>query len=378
MSIFSQIREATSITMENYISKAKRSIANKNEFTIDRKALSSVERSYQFEIGYRQRVSAITFDILRQMAMRNSVVASIIQTYVGKVKLFSQPQPDKYSPGFKIIMRDKDAEPSDDEKKEMKNLETWLLNTGSTENRDLNNQLGFVDFLEMSTRDLMTYDQVAIETIRANDGTLAYFLPASAGSLRFASPALNKHKDLIQTSKHDYRPEPQLAHQDDYEREKKLAEKEDKRSKDEKYKYAQVYQGQVVRGFYEDELFLKMLNPTTELDSNGYSIGPLEMAANIVSYHLFAEAHNRLFFVQGFASRGILHIEGDVPPAQLDAFRRQWREQVSGTHNSWRTPILAGGNKINWIQLSQSNRDMEWSSWVEYLINSTFHIIRLP
>lgn len=365
MSIFSQIKEAANITLSQYIEKAKKATKEK-EYVIQRKAISGLEKVDESEVGYKDRATSVNFDILRQMALKDSIVAAIIQTRVNQVKAFGVPQPDKYSVGFKISLRDEKEVSDEKDDENIKKLEYWILNTGHIENRDEKNQLSFTDFLGLITRDLLTYDQTAIETIQANDSTLSYFLPTSAGSIRFASKALTKNKELIATINKDR----SLVSPFDSEQEQnevRIAEQDVKRQ-DEDYRYVQIYQGQIVRGFFSDEMILKMMNPTTELDANGYSIGPLELLANIVSYHLFSEAHNRLFFIQGFASRGILHIEGEIPPQQLEGFRKQWREQLSGAQNSWRTPILAGGSKINWIPLQATNRDMEWSSWMEYLI----------
>lgn len=367
MSIFGQLAQVTTLTLDSYIAKARRAIAGdvKKEEVIERKALTISDTSQATDVGFRERTSGVTFEILRQMSLRDSVIAAIIQTRIGQVKSFGIVQSDKYSVGFKIIMRDHEAEPSEKDKREMLLLEGWILNTGLETNRPEESKLSLTEFLGLTTRDILTYDQIAVETVNANDDTLHYFIPSSAGSIRFAAKNLRQDKNLIDT----YNSNPaEVTQPGTAQRDKDIAEKDVKRPDDDVYRYVQLIGGRIARAFYDDELVLKMMNPVTEVDTGGYSIGPLELCANIVSYHLFTEAHNRLFFVQGFASRGILHIEGDVPGQQLEAFRRQWREQVSGAQNSWRTPILAGANKINWVPLQMSNRDMEWSAWMEYLI----------
>ncbi len=362
MAIFENIKKALDLSLQSYIAKARKTLDTKEEYVIERKSISGLEKHEDNEAGYKERASSVTFDILRQMAMRDSIVSAIIMTRVNQIKSFARLQPTKYDVGFKIVLRDKDATPTDEEKETMKDLENWILSTGNHEGRPDNTKMFFMDFLGMLTRDVLIYDQVGIETIAAKDGTLAYFVPAASGSLRWASKNLAKQKDIIAGSSSSN----QFYDEKDRQHEEEILKNDAK--KDENYKLVQIHQGQIIRGFFDDEMILAMLNPVTDLEANGYSVGPLELLANIVSYHLFAEAHNRLFFIQGFASRGILHIQGDIPSHHLEAFRRQWREQLSGTQNSWRTPILAGGEKINWIPLQATNRDMEWSAWTEYLI----------
>ena len=54
---------------------------------------------------------------------------------------------------------------------------------------------------------------------------------------------------------------------------------------------------------------------------------------------------------------------------QLQSFKRQWRAQVSGLNGAWKTPVLQVPNGIEYINVAQSNRDMEFSQWMNYLVN---------
>lgn len=72
---------------------------------------------------------------------------------------------------------------------------------------------------------------------------------------------------------------------------------------------------------------------------------------------------------QGFSTRGVLSIKGNIPQPQLEAFRRQWYTQISSASNSWRTPIIGGQDiDLQWVPLTMNNRDMEWDSWMHYLV----------
>ena len=46
---------------------------------------------------------------------------------------------------------------------------------------------------------------------------------------------------------------------------------------------------------------------------------------------------------------------------------RNGNDQVGGINNAWRIPML-GGEKVEWINMQQSNKDMEFSRWNEYLV----------
>lgn len=72
------------------------------------------------------------------------------------------------------------------------------------------------------------------------------------------------------------------------------------------------------------------------------------------------------------APKGILNFKGDnLTPDQLESFRRQWRANVEGVENSWRTPIMQAEQGVDWINLHPSNQEMEYSQWIEYLIKIT-------
>ncbi len=356
MGIFKDLKSAAEIKVQEYIAKASSTIRTlkKEQYENQPKALISFDNEEIVDQGYRERNTTVSFDILRTMAMRDSIVACILFTRSNQIRTFGQPQPDKYSHGFKIVLRNEEAQPTAEDKEQIDLLEKWILNTGSTDDRPEKYKRTFSEFLTLIVRDILTYDQVSIELVPARDGSLCYFVPVSSGSIRFASKNF------------DYRNDKFIYDLDNSPNVQRIVDSE-KGHEDQQYDYLQVFKGRIIRGFYHDEMIFRMMNPTNELDANGYSIGPLETLANIVSYHLYAEAHNKLFFVQGFASRGIIHIEGEIPPQQLEAFRKEWREQISGATNSFRTPVWAGA-KINWIPLSESNRDMEWANWIDYLI----------
>lgn len=97
--------------------------------------------------------------------------------------------------------------------------------------------------------------------------------------------------------------------------------------------------------------------------------GPLELAIINITNHLNVESYNANFFTHGFAARGLLHLKGTVTQSQLTGFRRQFYNSISGTQHAWRTPIIAGLDDVQWIQMSGSAKEMEY-------INFNHHLMR--
>jgi hypothetical protein len=141
-----------------------------------------------------------------------------------------------------------------------------------------------------------------------------------------------------------------------------------KENKPEDIKYVQILDGKVVTTYTEEEIGFGVRNARTNIKQNGYGVSELEILVNTVTAHLWAEEYNRRGFSQGSAPKGIIHFEGNVPQDQLAAFRRQWHAQVMGVFNSWRTPVISAPAKLNYTNLQQSNKQMEFSNWIDYLI----------
>lgn len=132
--------------------------------------------------------------------------------------------------------------------------------------------------------------------------------------------------------------------------------------------YVQVINGQIENVYTNRELAFGIRNPRTDIYVQGYGYGEMEQMVTIITGLLYAEEYNRRYFTQGAHPKGLLNFKGDNwTPDQLEAFKRQWISSVSGTENAWKTPITQSEG-IEWINLQMSNREMEFRSWIEYLI----------
>lgn len=92
-----------------------------------------------------------------------------------------------------------------------------------------------------------------------------------------------------------------------------------------------------------------------------------EMMVSAITYLLWGFQYNAKYFSQGSIPKGVLNIKGPIPERQLRAFRRQWYQMVSGVESQFRTPIV-NAEELEWLALDKSNRDMEFSLWLDFLI----------
>jgi hypothetical protein len=323
--------------------------------------------------GYKEKYSILDYPKCRQITYADPVVAAVLQTRVNQVAAFAQPQRDKYKMGFRIRLRDTEKEASDAERDRAKEIEMFMLNAGVPENFDdtpeLRRRDNFETFLRKITRDTLTFDQVNFEIVPRVDGKPYAFQAIDAATIRiipdkkenieqFGAPNAGAGRVFVQSTG---------------------TERAFKEFRPKHPRFAQVIQGTVRHVFDEWELAHGIRNPRTDIAAYGYGFSEIEMLITTITSHMNAETYNRKFFSQGSTIKGVITFEGSVPPDQLEAFRRQWYQQVTGVNNSWRTPIMALGkeNKMNWTSLHSTNREMEFGKWLEYCIKTICGVFQM-
>jgi len=359
--------EIHSIWLEEF-EKANGDKDKKKGEDLDAKSLFIDPYQMLESIGYRERPMMLGFEQLRLMSERNPIIAAVINTRVNQVASFSRPPRSDYDVGFKYYMRDMDEKPTKADERRMKELTAFTDATGfpgkvEEEARDV-----FDSFLRKIARDSLTYDQMVYEIVPSKKGTPGAFYAVDAATIRLATtPAYWRDRRKVGGYYEKGKDDSQ-----DQDRMRMLANwtnavDEDTDPMD--LRYVQILMGRVINTYTEKELCFGIRNPRTSVKLNGYGTSELETLVNTVVAHMWTEEHNRRFFSQGSAPKGIIHFEGaNINQEHLQAFRRQWHAQIAGVYNAWRTPIIASPSKLNYTNLHQNNRQMEFSSWLDYLV----------
>lgn len=291
--------------------------------------------------GWRERPSSLTYETLRQMTVRNTVIAALITLRCNQVAQFSRPQQGKYDRGYRIIKRDrrdrwKSMTPV--EQKRANEIERMIETTGVLQpDEKPSDRDSFTLFVKKATRDILTYDQWCFEKIRDRRGMVSRFIALPSETIR---PAVADSEHL----------DPEDMHS--------------------RVAYVQVYEDSVIAEFSPEDLAWCIMYPRSDLRVNGFGYSPVEQLMHLVTAWLFGFEYNQRFFMQGSAIKGILNIKGAIPDKQLRAFRRMWYSQVTGVTNAWRTPIL-NSEDVQWQSLHSTNREMEFSAWMDWLTKLT-------
>jgi hypothetical protein len=390
-SFLGKVREAVDVTLESYITKSRSSIQEtpaEADSRGDKLSISELDYAGNEQYGWKEKVGMVGNPVLKSMARRDSVVIAIHQTRIAQTSAFTKKQRTRYVPGW-LVVPEETADLTEDQKlelanpeltpeeyaakmyefeqeriklkkqqqKEMSEIEQFIMHCGmdKDDSDTTHKRVDFAKFMSIAVRDRLTYNYAAVELIPQKNGERCHhFYPVSAGTVKYTTrrSAEQLKKLMIENMKM-----------------RGLTEEDIARKTNKPYRFAQVVRGQVQAAWSEDWFVFEPANPTIDPEDNGYAMGELEMLIQIITAHLYAEAHNRNFFVQGIGSKGLLHIKGEnISRAQLEAFKRQWFNQISNTRNSFRPPIIGMADEVKWVPLAQSNREMEFEQWMNYLI----------
>ena len=321
--------------------------------------------------GYKEKYSILDYPKCRQITYADPIVAAVLQTRINQAASFAVPQFDKYKVGFKVRLRDIDKTPSKAELEEASEIEKFLLYCGVPESFDdtpeMKRRDNFETFIRKICRDSLTFDQINFEVAPRNNGLPYQFKAVDAATIRLIA---DKKENVEKVGFPNV--DPVIVQP--YGSEQWFKEFEPKHPRT-----AQVINGVIRHVFDEWEMAFGVRNPRTDIMAQGYGFSEIEMMITTLTAHMNAETYNRKFFTQGSSIKGILTFEGSVPPDQLEAFRRQWYQQITGINNAWRTPIMALGkdSKANWVSLHSNNREMEFGKWMEYCIKTICGVFQM-
>lgn len=302
--------------------------------------------------GYKIPVKNVPFEYLRSMA-ETPLISPIIGTRINQVLEFSNFQSEMDRPGWTIRRRqsrfDKEYKLSDTNKKEIDRIATFLENGGEDAKFSLHTD--FHDFLKMFPKDSLELDHAAFEVQRTRGGDLVNYECVDSATIRFLETI-----DPNFTKEEKYR---QLNY------------------KGQSYwpYYCQVWRERVLVNpkskediiWYPWEMCVAVRNKSTNIMRNGYGTSELEILLRIVTWMLESLEYNGRFFTNGSHPRGFFTMKGGVNQNMLNDFRMAWRSMVTGWQNAHKLPIFEA-DKIDWVNMQQTNKEMEFSQWLEFLV----------
>lgn len=308
---------------------------------------------------YRQKFTRLSNRMLREAATRDTIIAAIIRHRRTQVEAFCNIPNTRFDTGFTFVRRDGKELDSDDHKN-LDILSNWMYFCGDVQQTPQNDRTTMATQVGMMTQDALTFGHISIEKVRDKLGGLQRFRHVPGESI-FHATKLGSQDNVKQTAVQN-----NVALPEGYRQPGTISQE----NPEDEIKYLQVINSKEVAWFTDKTMTFKLYQPPSYVDNNGYSTSLVEACILAVTRHLQAENYNSLFFTHGFAARGLLHLKGNVSQTNLQMFRNQFNAVINGNNNSWRTPIIAGLDEVQWVPLAGTSRDMEYIQYTDHLIRT--------
>ncbi len=310
---------------------------------------------------YKPKLIGIPNTILKILARGDDLVAAVLNTRGNHVSAFGHELQDRFSTGFRIEPNKGVAESLDVNQKKsllqrIQKVSKVLARCGYERGYSTDHQLTFSSFLSQQARNGLLFGYFATEIDLATDdnGTKVFrgFRPLDAGTIYAAQPNTDSQAAAVRAEA------------------LKMLEKVTGREltpeakADRDFAWFQVHEGRYLQAFTAEELIVTNLYPTTDIEAGGYPITPIDTCIAAVTTHMNITTHNKLYFQNGRAARGMIIIRSpDVDQGLADTVKQHFNATANGVRNSWRVPVfgLDPNDNLEWVPIElQGGRDAEF------------------
>lgn len=298
-------------------------------------------------MGVRSKPSFVSYQVLRRMA-QVPAIAAIINTRLNQVARFAKRPRFDGDLGFKVVLKDRKTKMTEVEKRRAHEIEEFFLRTGAVPNKKRKDN--FDTFLRKVTRDSLTLDALTWENVSNYRNGMSEIWAVDAATIeivRFAPIG-----ELLEPTV--YEPVTKRGQSDAGE-----------------IAYVQRVNGQITAEFTEEELAYAVRNPRTDLDYTDFGLSELETTMEIVTGIVNSVRYNSSYFTASHLPQGVLELIGTYKDEHMEQFQRHWKALTSGAPGKWAVPVMAlnEGQGFKFTNFKNSNRDMEFNEFLEFLFN---------
>lgn len=297
-----------------------------------------VDDTYGNAMGeWRERMSGMSFDMLRGMVDQTPVLSSVILTRVRQVKRFCRVPDSGKGPGFQIRCKDPNVKLGDDERSSVALLQDFFTHSGWEKNPRQRSRLkrdNFAGLMAKLVRDSLVLDSAPIETEYKKDKRLGLdgMYAVDGATIRLANEIGYQGEDEIFA--------------------------------------LQVVQGNIRAAYTYDDLIYVPRNPRTDVMVGGYGLSETELLVRVVTGFLNAFTYNTKYFDSNSIPKGLLHLSGDYGEKDLTAFKRYWNSMVKGINNAWALPVMVSKNqesKASFENFGVEVNEIMFAKWMTFL-----------
>ena len=325
---------------------------------------------------YKDKRFMIPDSVLKTIAHRDDLVSSIVLARCWQVSSFGRPRPTRFDKGFIFETRREalekiNAEPDEEKKKKLKaDLQSRkevatkkLMHCGDTKGWQDEDKLTFSQYLLQSTRCALVNGRTATEIIYKEvhgKKTFHQFRVIDAATIFRATPQQDAAASVRKQAR-------VLLAEINGDNKKKAENKfiAPQQFINDEFAWIQVINDIPRQAFKAEECLVHNFYPVPDVELDGYPITPMDTAISAILTHLSIATHNRLYFQNGRASRGMLVINSDdIRPANVAQIRQNFNAAINSVEKSFRMPVFALGaeDKITWQAIDSMSRDGEFQT----------------
>lgn len=312
---------------------------------------------------FRRRQNLIPVDILKRLRDTEELIGGVIlPVRARQMLMFSRPRANRFDVGFAVNIKPEAISHLTEEqveqlkKEAIPALREMLVNCGRTDGLKDTERQGLGQFLMSTIEDALLGGSFAAEIRKDGKGDFHSWRSVDALTIHQvqkqrgeSAEALNIRKEaraLLQKIKG----------------ENNLLVDVDRFSRDE-YSWVQVIDGIPRQVFTDDELVVMNMNPSTDINRNGYPVSPVERVLSAVTTHINLTSHNKMYFVNGRAARNVMIFKSnDLSKQDIDNIKLQMQAHINSVNSAWRVPVFGMGvdDALEIQPLDGGNRDMEF------------------
>lgn len=332
-------------------------------------------KAYSSEV-YVAKERLLTDRVLKKLALKNSLVGTILQTRYTQIMPFGRKRPGRSEIGFDIQLKESVSRkiaryPSDQRQalldeyeKRINAITKRILTCGDP--AAAKDRLTFSNYIGLLARQGMTFGRIATEIVTkptfTDPNCFSYFRPIDAGTIYKARPLSDAAQSIREKAMEE------LARI-------KVCPIDPSKLLNDEYSWIQVLEdGTPKQAFTHQECVVQDFFPSLDYELEGYPVTPMDLAISEIVSHIHLTDYNRLYFESGRSAKGMLLIESDeMDEKQVDKIRQAFQAMITSNQNAHRLPVFGvdKDEKVTYQPMETGGKDAEF----QYLSDMTARII---
>lgn len=283
--------------------------------------------------GILLKTIGLDYHIQRKISREFVVFSSIMKLRISQGMPFCQPSEDEDIPGMRVKLKDKNAIPTKQEKREMDEVVEFVYQTGR---RDFPESVKRKDrmpqFMQKIFRDSLALDRVALAIRKDRTGELTDWALMDPETIKPVDPYIgfDNDKDI---------------------------------------KFVQEINGIVTEKYKDGEIIVDWMYQTTDIENQHFGWSGIEETFKEIKSTIESLRYNSGNFTKNKSPEGFFSTGADLEEEDLDELEDRFNSIFTDPASLHKVLFFAGDENFKWNPIRQSNKDMEFDNYMQLLIS---------